>query len=123
MANPVVDDQPLPLPGNKTVLPVLQKFYANRPYDRVAEDIAARQHKGYVKYGSWLMTHNGRSAYLDLYQELCDAIIYAQQKEMELIDLDMDTYQIGEIQGIKSRLMTCAAIIRFNLENQGILPR
>lgn len=45
----------------------------------VIEDMAARDAIGTAKYGTPLMTHNGRDPLVDLYQELLDARVYAEQ--------------------------------------------
>lgn len=49
----------------------------------VARDVIARLNAGEDKYGSPLRTFNGRSADLDIYQELCDGIAYFTQKIFE----------------------------------------
>ncbi len=49
----------------------------------VVDDIKARIKFGREKYGTYLMTNNGRSALLDLYQELVDAVFYLRQEILE----------------------------------------
>jgi len=46
-------------------------------------DIEFRKEQGNLKYGTPLMTHNGRDALRDLYEELLDALLYATQHDME----------------------------------------
>lgn len=47
------------------------------------EDLNARSEMGREKYGTVLRTKNGRRAIVDMYQELMDAIMYAQQARLE----------------------------------------
>lgn len=54
----------------------------------VRADLIERADAGVKKYGTPLMTHNGRDALWDFYQEMLDAIMYARQEEMETPDLD-----------------------------------
>ena len=46
-------------------------------------DLAARAEVGKKKYGTYLRVNNGRSAIVDTYQEIQDAIMYATQARME----------------------------------------
>lgn len=64
--------QPTPRPGKVAVA------------DYVLADIQARVEAGQKKYGTKLMTNNGRSADWDLYQELIDAVMYQRQKLLEV---------------------------------------
>lgn len=50
---------------------------------RVIADITARRQLGIRRYGTALQPHNGRSALLDLYEELVDAVMYAKQRLVE----------------------------------------
>jgi hypothetical protein len=63
--------EPSPLPGQSTVA------------DKVIDDINERVQLGLDKYGTKLMTFNGRNALVDLYQELIDATMYIKQLLME----------------------------------------
>lgn len=47
--------------------------------DLVRKDLEDRAEVGNKKYGTYLMTHNGRKALMDLYQELLDAVMYIRQ--------------------------------------------
>lgn len=47
------------------------------------DDLSARAEVGERKYGTMLRINNGRRATVDLYQELMDALMYAQQARME----------------------------------------
>lgn len=49
----------------------------------VINDIKERMDFGMLKYGTHLKTNNGRSALIDLYQELLDAVIYCKQELIE----------------------------------------
>ena len=51
--------------------------------DAVIKDLADRREMGRAKYGTELKTFNGRSAMVDLYQELLDAVLYLKQFLME----------------------------------------
>lgn len=46
-------------------------------------DLEQRCETGTKKYGSPLRVNNGRNATLDLYQEICDGIMYAAQCHLE----------------------------------------
>jgi hypothetical protein len=50
---------------------------------QVLEDIRARVSAGEKKYGTRLMTHNGRDALMDAYQEAIDLVMYLCQVIME----------------------------------------
>jgi hypothetical protein len=60
--------QAAPLPGDQSVLPL------------VLRDFNARADIGYEKYRRPLQTFNGRTALIDLYQELMDAVLYCRQQ-------------------------------------------
>ena len=47
--------------------------------DELIKDIQDRKTFGYGKYGTYLMSNNGRNAIVDMYQELLDALIYCKQ--------------------------------------------
>jgi len=66
--------QPAPQPGREVVA------------DRVLSDIAARVSAGEAKYGTKLMTHNGRDALWDAYQEALDLVFYLRQAILERDD-------------------------------------
>ena len=63
--------QPPPTPGH---VPVLQD---------AIDALVARAAMGQKKYGTLLMTQNGRDAMEDWYQEQCDAYMYATQVILE----------------------------------------
>lgn len=63
--------QPEPKTGQEVVL------------DYVLRDLSERAQMGFKKYGTLLMTKNGRSALWDAYQEVLDLAMYLRQKILE----------------------------------------
>jgi hypothetical protein len=63
--------QPDPQPGRSVVA------------DRVLADIRARVEVGIRRYGTQLMTRNGRDALTDAYEEALDLVFYLRQALME----------------------------------------
>lgn len=53
---------------------------------KVLDELEARAKIGIETYGTLLKTHNGRSAYQDLREELLDAVMYASQLGFERIE-------------------------------------
>lgn len=47
--------------------------------DLVIEDLRERAERGVAKYGYPLKARQNRDALIDLYQELCDAVMYLRQ--------------------------------------------
>lgn len=68
------DHQPPPCPGREVVL------------HAVTQDLYDRAEEGKRKYGGYLMTHNGRDALWDAYQEALDLVMYLRQAIMERND-------------------------------------
>lgn len=66
------DSQDAPIPSD---LPSM--------HDLVIQDIQARKEFGLKKYGSLLQPFNGRDAFLDLYEELLDFMVYLRQIRFE----------------------------------------
>lgn len=64
-------NQPDPKPGKLNVL------------DFVLQDIQSRSDMGKAKYGTRLLTHNGREALWDAYQEALDMVMYLRQALLE----------------------------------------
>jgi len=52
----------------------------------VLADIQARVEAGEAKYGTKLMTHNGRDPLWDAYQEAIDLVMYLRQAILERED-------------------------------------
>jgi hypothetical protein len=65
-------DQPLPQGGQECV------------QDALIADIRARRDIGIQRYGSPLMTHNGRDAVQDALEEAVDLAVYLKQVAMEV---------------------------------------
>lgn len=63
--------EPMPEPGRKVVV------------DAVMLDFIKRSYVGKKKYGTLLMTGNGRDALMDAYQEALDLAMYLKQAIME----------------------------------------
>lgn len=75
--------QPAPTGNGETVhIKVLERL-SEREWSLLADDIRERAEMGKANYGTYLKTHNGREALVDLYQELLDAIAYATQVDIE----------------------------------------
>jgi hypothetical protein len=70
-------------PNSKVVLHYLIDSWDFSKDFAVAEDLKERSDYGLKKHGVRLFTYNGRSALVDLYQEVLDAIFYGAQLEME----------------------------------------
>lgn len=76
-------------------------------------DFRKRAELGKDRYGTYLMSHNGRNALLDLYQELLDAVMYATQHYIECEDqdenkqwaLDLVRVLIEECVGVRQQLV------------------
>lgn len=71
MANPATDHQPTPKPGRLVVLPY------------VLADFQKRADVGKERYGTYLMTDNGRDALWDALQEAMDLVMYLRQLILE----------------------------------------
>lgn len=67
-------DQPLPAGGRECV------------QDALIADIQQRRELGIQRYGSPLMTHNGRDAVRDALEEAVDLAVYLKQVELETRD-------------------------------------
>lgn len=63
--------EPNPEPGRTVV------------YEVVLHDIEDRVRMGYSKYGTYLMTRNGRDVLWDAYQEAIDLVMYLRQTILE----------------------------------------
>lgn len=67
-------DQPLPVGGRECV------------QDRLIEEIENRKRLGIQRYGQPLMTHSGRDALQDAWEESVDLAVYLTQVRMERAD-------------------------------------
>ena len=68
-------DQPLPVGGRECV------------QDRLIEEIQRRRDLGVQRYGQPLMTHSGRDALRDAWEEAIDLTAYLTQMMMERADI------------------------------------
>jgi hypothetical protein len=66
-SNKAAIHEPDPVPGDKIVLELVMK------------DLNDRAQVGKEKYGTYLMTNNGRDALMDAYQEALDFVMYLRQ--------------------------------------------
>lgn len=89
--------QPLPMPGKDVVPDVALGVFDSMLRQRMEEGIR--------KYGSPLMTHNGRDVFRDLFEEIIDAWQYAVQAKMEHTDL------VTERDALAARLADLASLI------------
>ena len=63
---------------------------------RFTETFMAQWEKGKAKYGSDLMTHNGRKPLVDALQEACDNVAYIVQAMMEMEDKDAEIARLKQ---------------------------
>lgn len=86
---PATTPEPPPTDGRRPVdekvYELLDKFLSDRPrsLEAIKDGIEERVRTGERKYGTKLMTHNGRSAAVDAYQEVIDLLFYFTQHLME----------------------------------------
>jgi len=76
MKNPATNKQTKPKRGKKEI------------HALVVKDISEKVKAGEKKYGTKLMSHNGRDPLIDLYQELIDAVFYLRQEIEEKKDFN-----------------------------------
>ena len=105
-----------PAPTNETkgyegsVLECIAKGAKPNPVmDKILELLTARAKFGHEKYGTYLHPHNGRSALIDLRDELLDAQMYAMQFAMEEGNAELTDDHVGVYAGVSTAL---AATIR-----------
>jgi len=79
--------EPPPQKGKKKVVGRLMTWLAGRGDVAAQKLVLSRAHFGLEKYGTTLMTHNGRDAIEDARQELGDALQYVMQAKMEGRDM------------------------------------
>lgn len=68
---PPISDQPPPQPGKEVV------------WRHVMRDLEERVELGKQRYGTELMTRNGRDPLVDAYQEALDLVLYLRQAILE----------------------------------------
>jgi hypothetical protein len=81
--NDAATEQPSPIPGQQPVLPTVIRCMEMADCREIIPDLESRARMGYQRYGTYLMTHNGRDALMDCYQELLDGLMYVHQAMME----------------------------------------
>lgn len=90
----MTNDEPMPTTNSES------RPVQHEAYQRFSDVFFSQWAKGRVKYGSDLMTHNGRDAGEDALQEACDLVAYIVQMAMEMKDKD------AEIERLKQQLKT-----------------
>jgi hypothetical protein len=90
MAMMIDNEEPMPTVTAKSK-PV--QAYAIR---LITNTIEEQWEKGKAKYGSDLMTHNGRDASTDAMQELADAVVYVAQMRVEMGDMREEIASLAE---------------------------
>lgn len=83
----------------------------------IIADLEYRAEVGLDKYGTYLSTENGRSAIIDLYEELLDALMYATQRYMET-ESDQDMLNAENLLNILHDIVN---VIRQDAEGRGFL--
>lgn len=86
--NPATSRQTPPTKGKERVL------------DAVIEDLKARAEMGNAKYGTYLMTFNGREPVWDAMQEGLDLLMYLKQHTMQQEELYL------ELEGLRRYLLS-----------------
>jgi hypothetical protein len=93
--------QPNPVKGKQAVGTVLLSRLEQLGCQEAADLVRARMQFGLQKYGTELMTENGRDAIEDCMQEIGDLLMYYQQAVME----DKDLTQIKAMLNAVNKLM------------------
>lgn len=108
-----------PAPTNETkgyegsVLECITKGAKPSPdMDKVLELLTNRARFGYEKYGTYLHPHNGRSALIDLRDELLDAQMYAMQFAMEEGNGDVTGDHLGIMVGVSTALASTLRLLQ-----------
>lgn len=108
--------QPLPVPGDKLVKELIRRDFRHMD-PTIVEDCVQKMEASEEKYGSPLMTKNGRVATLDAYTDLIDTLNYLVQEREEAEDINDKVYIDMDI----GRLFRVANNLRYRLEEKGIL--
>lgn len=106
----------MPVPGKALVKEVIRQQF-NDIGEEVIEDCVYKMEASEAKYGSPLMTKNGRVAALDAYTDLIDTINYLVQDYTEEEDINKK----GIIRMDISRLARTARNVRYRLQDLGVL--
>lgn len=80
MTQAATDKQNPPTGNGQRVLDIVLDHlhcYPTRGSETLGKDLLARAEMGLKKYGTYLLTQNGRDGSVDVYQEVQDALMYA----------------------------------------------
>lgn len=114
----VNEQQIMPQVGQEKVLDYAFKFIpVNSDWNGIRSDLTLRAETGKTKYGTYLMSFNGRNPILDWYQEVLDAVMYTTQA---YIEAENEYLLIFLAEALHNQLVLCHAI-RFILTQQGVL--
>jgi hypothetical protein len=83
MTEDVARYQPKPKQGLHTVIDCIDLQPTDPTNLTLLGDLRERAKFGKEKHGTYLMSHNGRDALMDAYQEALDAIMYTKQDCLE----------------------------------------
>lgn len=101
MSNAAIEEPaPIQTDLSEEVLPFVLMQLLDSGRGALMADLQARAKLGVERYGTPLMTHNGRDPLADLYQELLDALMYLGQYMIET-EMPMDF----EFEGLKRTAM------------------
>lgn len=75
--------EPAPSTGQVRVYDLVVRELRGPINRQLVADLTARMEMGVAKYGTPLMTHNGRDPLVDAYQESLDLVMYLRQAEAE----------------------------------------
>jgi hypothetical protein len=111
-----MSEQPMPVQGQEAVTPFLKVLlkeistitpeYKSDIIDIMVQKLEEREKIGIERYGTSLMTHNGRDSFKDLLDELYDALQYALQNMLERNVNGEDT-----IAQVFSELIACVYVL------------
>jgi len=79
---------------------------------KVLELLTNRARFGYEKYGTYLHPHNGRSALIDLRDELLDAQMYVMQFAMEEGTAELTDDHVGMYVGVSEALASTVRLLQ-----------
>lgn len=116
------EEQPAPtqMQQSQPVLPYLLYLLLDNGRAALGADLEARAQLGLQRYGTPLMTHNGRMPLADLYQELLDALMYLAQHQAETGEVSSEFYTLKRVtMNIKAKLDGTAQV---ELATLGALP-
>ena len=80
--------------------------------DKILELLTDRAKFGYEKYGTYLHPHNGRSALIDLRDELADAQMYVMQFAMEEGITEISAEHVAATLGVSTALAATLRLLQ-----------